>query len=231
MNARHAAVGWLVWLVIAGCDGPRTRDIEGVPPEPAAPQATRKLPDGRMFLRKGLSITHADGVRRIVPGTMVTVVSEGSGMIVAKTEDGTQLEAPITSFGNDLDELDAIHATKTANAKIMAEKAATARVLEEQRQKQTEEISREYAARLKSERIAKLRNQAAALKSRIDAAEREIEEKMRRGYYVRDHWNGYRWVYRTLRVGATLGADASQIDKLWSTYNALQNQIRTMEAE
>lgn len=64
----------------------------------------------------------------------------------------------------------------------------------------------------------------------IGVTERELDDKRSRGYYHRDYWNGYRWVYRSRGTAVTLGPEASQIDKLWVQYRAMLDQLRTMNA-
>ena len=243
-------------ITLSGCDAPKVKQVESpslppaphpsppapVPSETPAPQQTpstaskptaqglKKDPGTILYLRKGISITSETGIYRIPPGTAVEVLSYSDNRIRVKNEDGMEAEATEDYFTDSHEEKSAINETQTARNKTMAQKALLTKEVEASRAAETKKLSIEYTARLKSERIGKLQTQISALKSRIDVAERELTDKSNRGYYSRDHWDGYRWVYRSRRTGISLGPDASQIDKLWDHYRASLEQLRRMQS-
>jgi hypothetical protein len=105
--------------------------------------------------------------------------------------------------------------------------------MERERLKDTLARSEREREKRKAERIQKLRSAMAALKMRIDAADREIRENDERKYsYDYRYWDGTRYVYRRRsRVGGSLSSDASQIDKLKAHYAKMQSALLKMETE
>lgn len=248
---------WVLVVTLVACDPPQIEPVQLPPatqekptetepsilqPTPVEPPAAqhetdaspeplprlKKNPGAIVYVRKRISITNETGIYGIAPGTAVEVVAALDNRIRVKNSEGVELEATEDFFTNSHEEISAIHEIQMATQKTMAQKALLAKEAEAARAAETKKLSIEHAAKLKSERIRKLEAQIAALKSRIDAAESELAEKSRRGYYYADHWNGYRWVYRTRRAGGTLSPDASQIDKLWDQHRAMINRLRAL---